>query len=195
MWTKRSRRSRHEGRGLGRDAPAAASRSARPCHARRAGLHRPPAVRRASSGRARRRAGRSRGRAPESSAAPCGARDDGGRARPVARAALVNGEPASPASASSCFSRFNRCSRSRPRHDEALVSCDDVSLEWKLDGARIQVHKSGDEVRVFSRNLRDVTAAVPEGRRRDARARGARSDRRRRGHRAPQPTAPRSRSR
>src|SRR4029078_2510332 len=37
-----------------------------------------------------------------------------------------------------------------------------VSLEWKLDGARIQAHKSGDEVRVFSRNLRDVTSAVPE---------------------------------
>ena len=38
----------------------------------------------------------------------------------------------------------------------------DVSLEWKLDGARIQAHKSGDDVRVFSRNLRDVTSAVPE---------------------------------
>ena len=47
--------------------------------------------------------------------------------------------------------------------NEALVQLhDDVSLEWKLDGARIQVHKSGDEVRVFSRNLRDVTSAVPE---------------------------------
>ena len=38
----------------------------------------------------------------------------------------------------------------------------DASVEWKLDGARIQVHKSGEEVRAFSRNLRDVTAAVPE---------------------------------
>jgi hypothetical protein len=28
--------------------------------------------------------------------------------------------------------------------------------------ARIQVHKAGDEVKVFSRNLREVTAAVPE---------------------------------
>ena len=35
------------------------------------------------------------------------------------------------------------------------------ALEWKLDGARIQVHKAGDEVRVFTRNLRDVMA-VPE---------------------------------
>ena len=38
----------------------------------------------------------------------------------------------------------------------------DLAVEWKLDGARIQVHKAGDEVRVFTRNLRDVTAAVPE---------------------------------
>jgi len=35
-------------------------------------------------------------------------------------------------------------------------------LEWKLDGARVQVHKSGEEVRVYTRNLNDVTTAVPE---------------------------------
>jgi DNA ligase-1 len=35
-------------------------------------------------------------------------------------------------------------------------------FEWKLDGARVQVHKAGGEVRVFTRNLNDVTAAVPE---------------------------------
>ena len=35
-------------------------------------------------------------------------------------------------------------------------------LEWKLDGARIQVHKDRDQVRVFTRNLNDVTARVPE---------------------------------
>ncbi len=38
----------------------------------------------------------------------------------------------------------------------------EAALEYKLDGARIQVHKAGDEVRVFSRHLRDVTPAVPE---------------------------------
>ena len=37
-----------------------------------------------------------------------------------------------------------------------------VAFEWKLDGARIQVHKREDEVRVFSRRLNDVTVAVPE---------------------------------
>jgi DNA ligase-1 len=36
------------------------------------------------------------------------------------------------------------------------------AFEYKLDGARIQVHKSGNEVRVFTRNLNDVTASVPE---------------------------------
>jgi DNA ligase-1 len=38
----------------------------------------------------------------------------------------------------------------------------EVSVEWKLDGARIQVHRLGDEVRVFTRNQNDVTARMPE---------------------------------
>jgi DNA ligase 1 len=46
--------------------------------------------------------------------------------------------------------------------DEALATFGETSLEYKLDGARIQVHKIDDEVRVFSRTLRDVTVAVPE---------------------------------
>jgi len=46
--------------------------------------------------------------------------------------------------------------------DAAIADLGDASLEYKLDGARIQVHKREDEVRVFTRNLRDVTAAVPE---------------------------------
>src|SRR5207244_13657188 len=37
-----------------------------------------------------------------------------------------------------------------------------AAVEYKLDGARVQVHKRGDEVRVFSRQLNDVTVAVPE---------------------------------
>jgi len=44
----------------------------------------------------------------------------------------------------------------------ALAQLGEALLEWKLDGARIQVHKSGGEVRVFTRNLNDVTARVPE---------------------------------
>ena len=45
---------------------------------------------------------------------------------------------------------------------DALRHLGEAQLEYKLDGARIQVHKDGDEVRVFSRTLRDVTLAVPE---------------------------------
>jgi DNA ligase-1 len=37
-----------------------------------------------------------------------------------------------------------------------------VVVEWKLDGARIQVHRREDRVVVYTRSLNDVTAAVPE---------------------------------
>jgi DNA ligase-1 len=45
---------------------------------------------------------------------------------------------------------------------DALRQLGMAALEWKLDGARIQVHKSAGEVRVYSRGLNEVTAAVPE---------------------------------
>ena len=45
---------------------------------------------------------------------------------------------------------------------DALAELGEAALEWKLDGARVQIHKSGDEVRVYSRRLNDVTPAVPE---------------------------------
>jgi DNA ligase-1 len=45
---------------------------------------------------------------------------------------------------------------------DALAALGHAALEYKLDGARIQVHKADDEVKVYSRNLRDVTIAVPE---------------------------------
>jgi DNA ligase 1 len=45
---------------------------------------------------------------------------------------------------------------------DAFARLSDAAFEYKLDGARVQVHKADDEVRAFSRNLRDVTAAVPE---------------------------------
>ncbi|HYD47776.1 MAG TPA: ATP-dependent DNA ligase [Terriglobales bacterium] len=44
----------------------------------------------------------------------------------------------------------------------ALADLGEAALEWKLDGARVQVHKSGDQVRVYSRQLNDVSVAVPE---------------------------------
>src|SRR5262249_33271725 len=47
--------------------------------------------------------------------------------------------------------------------DEALALLGGTAaFEWKMDGARIQVHKAGTEVRVYSRALNEVTRAVPE---------------------------------
>ncbi len=46
--------------------------------------------------------------------------------------------------------------------EAALASLGTALLEWKLDGARVQVHKQGGEVRVFTRNLNEVTERVPE---------------------------------
>jgi DNA ligase 1 len=37
-----------------------------------------------------------------------------------------------------------------------------VVVEWKLDGARIQVHRAGDRVAIYTRNLNDVTERLPE---------------------------------
>ena len=45
---------------------------------------------------------------------------------------------------------------------EALAALGEAVLEWKLDGARIQVHRLDDRVAVYARSLNEVTAAVPE---------------------------------
>lgn len=45
---------------------------------------------------------------------------------------------------------------------EAIRELGEAALEYKFDGARVQVHKSGDDVAVFSRRMNDVTGAVPE---------------------------------
>ena len=46
--------------------------------------------------------------------------------------------------------------------EDALQRLGTAAFEWKLDGARIQVHKQGDVVRVYTRSLQDVTARLPE---------------------------------
>jgi ATP-dependent DNA ligase I len=45
---------------------------------------------------------------------------------------------------------------------EALGRVGTAGLEWKLDGARLQVHRDGDEVRAYTRSLAEVTDRVPE---------------------------------
>lgn len=86
-----------------------------------------------------------------------------GSATIIARAVLENGE--------SGLSQFN-IELFRPVQPMLAQTAEDVSgalrdlgeaaLEYKFDGARVQVHKSGDQVAVFSRAMNDVSAAVPE---------------------------------
>jgi DNA ligase-1 len=45
---------------------------------------------------------------------------------------------------------------------EALERMSEAAFEFKLDGARIQVHRQGSEVRIFTRQLQDVTDRLPE---------------------------------
>ena len=46
---------------------------------------------------------------------------------------------------------------------EALLELEgEAAFEWKMDGARIQVHKAADDVRVYTRGLNEVGAAIPE---------------------------------
>ena len=81
----------------------------------------------------------------------------------VAHAAITEGE--------SALSRFRlelfrpvqpMLADSAPTIGDALVGKDLVVVEWKLDGARIQVHRRDDRVSVYTRNLNDVTNRVPE---------------------------------
>lgn len=45
---------------------------------------------------------------------------------------------------------------------DAMGRLGTAALEWKVDGARVQVHKSGDTIKVYTRNLNDVTDSAPE---------------------------------
>jgi DNA ligase-1 len=46
--------------------------------------------------------------------------------------------------------------------EAAMEKVGEAGVEWKLDGARVQVHRAGTEVAVFTRTLDDITARVPE---------------------------------
>ena len=86
----------------------------------------------------------------------------------VASAVLAGGDAALSALASYRLELF------RPVQPMLADSADDVVagmqtagggrvvIEWKLDGARVQVHRSGDRVAIYTRNLNDVTARLPE---------------------------------
>lgn len=44
----------------------------------------------------------------------------------------------------------------------ALQELGTAAVEWKYDGARVQIHKDGQKVRIFTRRLENVTASLPE---------------------------------
>jgi DNA ligase-1 len=46
--------------------------------------------------------------------------------------------------------------------EDAVHALGTAMVEYKLDGARIQVHRLDEDVRIFSRQLNDVTASLPE---------------------------------
>ncbi len=45
---------------------------------------------------------------------------------------------------------------------DALEDWEEAGVEWKFDGARVQLHYDGEEVRIFSRNMEEVTNPLPE---------------------------------
>jgi DNA ligase-1 len=82
---------------------------------------------------------------------------------PVARAALEHGRSGLDRYSIQLFQPVQpMLADSAPTIEQALSSSGESAVEFKIDGARIQVHKQRDEVRVYTRNLRDVTNSVPE---------------------------------
>jgi DNA ligase-1 len=45
--------------------------------------------------------------------------------------------------------------------EEALTGAELSSVEWKLDGIRIQIHRRGEDVRIYTRNLNEITESLP----------------------------------
>jgi DNA ligase-1 len=49
-----------------------------------------------------------------------------------------------------------------PNIESAINDIGELAVEWKFDGARVQIHRDGDSIRIFSRRLEDVTASLPD---------------------------------
>jgi DNA ligase-1 len=82
----------------------------------------------------------------------------------VARAALVDGEAGLDGFRLQLFVPVHpMLAQVATDTAEALVALGgEADVEWKMDGARIQAHKLGDEVRLYTRALNEVGAAIPE---------------------------------
>ncbi len=86
-----------------------------------------------------------------------------GDLRAVARAALTEGEAGLARFSLQLFRPLQpMLAHTAESPAEALERLGVAAFEDKLDGARIQVHRQGDRVRIYTRQLKEVTAALPE---------------------------------
>jgi DNA ligase-1 len=86
-----------------------------------------------------------------------------GDLKAVAAAALADGRPGLARMSIRLFQPLKpMLAQTAEDPGEALAQLRGAAFEYKLDGARIQIHKDGGDVRIFTRYLNDVTAAAPE---------------------------------
>ena len=57
--------------------------------------------------------------------------------------------------------RSELCER-LPTPEKIIEKMTEVDVQYKYDGFRVQIHKNGDEIRMFSRNLEEMTHMFPE---------------------------------
>jgi DNA ligase 1 len=99
-----------------------------------------------------RRAYQLSGSLADAAAAALGAGGDAQAAATALRAvALRVGRPIRPMLAAS-----------EPTVAAAMDRISPAAVDWKIDGIRVQVHRTGEQVKVFTRTLDDITARVPE---------------------------------
>jgi ATP-dependent DNA ligase I len=83
--------------------------------------------------------------------AALGAGDPDGAARALQAVRLQVGRPVRPMLAASA-----------PTVADAMARISPAAVDWKIDGIRVQLHRRGSDVRVFTRTLDDITVRVPE---------------------------------
>jgi DNA ligase-1 len=98
-----------------------------------------------------RRAHQLSGSLPATAAAALGAANSAAATAALGAVGLQVGRPIRPMLAASA-----------PSVTAALDRISPAAVEWKVDGIRVQLHRSGSQVRVFTRTLDDITLRVPE---------------------------------
>ena len=91
------------------------------------------------------------GSLPAAAAAALGAADSAAATAALRAVGLQVGRPIRPMLAASA-----------PSVTAALERISPAAVEWKVDGIRVQLHRNGSQVRVFTRTLDDITLRVPE---------------------------------